>query len=222
MYKIIDIHTHQCKTDSFICLQNMSNGDQLDKNTSNYYSLGLHPWKVTSIIAHDIDWLTKNIAENKRVIAIGEIGLDKLCSIDISLQINAFKTQLLVAQENTLPVIIHNVRATNEILHLQKQIAPSTSFIFHGYRGKYSKAEAILKAGNYLSFGSSLLQKDIATEDCLRKTPANRLFLETDDSPASIFTIYTKAAEIRNISLAELTKDICNNFTSLFNISLHE
>jgi len=170
----------------------------------------------------EIEWLGQLIQENRKVIALGEIGLDKACNVEYSIQIEVFKKQLTIAETHHTPVIIHNVRATSEILAIQKRIKHPAPFIFHGFRGKFTKAEIILDAGNYLSFGAALLTNDDATADSLRRTPTTQLFLETDDASVSIASIYSKAAEIKGISTEQLVSEISNNFASLFKISIND
>lgn len=222
MLKTIDIHTHCYHQDAFICLLNISSGDIIDDRPRLYYSAGIHPWRAAMHGSSEIEWLGQLFQENKKVIALGEIGLDKACGVEYSIQLEVFKKQLAIAESHLTPVIIHNVRATYEILALQKQMKRPTPFIFHGYRGKFTKAEAILNAGNYLSYGAALLTNDHVTADSLRRTPTNQLFLETDDASVSIASIYSKAAEIKGMSTEQLESEIWNNFASLFNISIND
>ncbi|HUW04735.1 MAG TPA: TatD family hydrolase [Williamwhitmania sp.] len=222
MLKTIDIHTHRYHQDAFICLLNVSSGDIVDDHPRLYYSAGIHPWRAAIHGSSEIEWLGQLIQENKKVIALGEIGLDKACNVENSIQLEVFEKQLAIAEALRTPVIIHNVRATNEILAIQNRMKHPTPFIFHGFRGKFTKAEAILDAGNYLSFGAALHTNDNATADSLRRTPTNQLFLETDDASVSIASIYSKAAEIKGISTEQLISEIWNNFASLFKISIND
>lgn len=222
MLKTIDIHTHRYHQDAFICLLNISSGDIIDDHSRLYYSAGIHPWRAAIHGSSEIERLGQLIQENKKVIALGEIGLDKACDVEYSIQLEVFKKQVAIAETHHSPVIIHNVRATNEILVIQKRMKRPTPFIFHGFRGKFTKAEAILDAGNYLSFGAALHTNDNVTADSLRRTPTNQLFLETDDASVSIASIYSKAAEIKGISTEQLVSEIWNNFASLFKISIND
>ncbi len=222
MPRTVDIHTHRYSQNADVCILNTSIGDHIDEQARNYYSAGIHPWKAGDHASTKTDWLEQILTSNKKVIAIGEIGLDKISNVEMSVQVDVFKKQLVIAEARHMPVIIHNVRATAEILALQQEIAPSIPFIFHGFRGKPAKALAILSKGNYISFGAAILLNDEATANSLIATPVERLFLETDDASTSITTIYARAAEIKGITEEQLISEIWNNFARLFKKHLHD
>ena len=78
------------------------------------------------------------------------------------------------------PLVIHLVKAVDELLKVKRDLRPSNPWIIHGFRGKAALAEEYLKHGFYLSFGEKY------QEVALCRVPADRLFIETDESEVSI------------------------------------
>ena len=175
-----------------------------------YSSIGIHPWYLTEDNA-ETQWnaLLEQIS-SPTTIAIGEGGLDKLKGPSLDTQIRILKQQALLSEEKKLPLILHCVKAYNELILLKKEIQPSQPWIIHGFRGKESLAIDCLRHGFYLSFGEHF------QADALRAVPINKLFIETDESKASIETIYQSIAKARHISLEELNESIKKNVKEVF------
>ena len=98
----------------------------------------------------------------------------------------------------------------DELLKLKRQIKPANPWIIHGFRGKAALAEEYLRHGFYLSFGEKY------QEEALRITPSGRLFLEIDESDVPIADVYSRAAQARCVSLAELTEALQENIAKVF------
>lgn len=207
----VDIHTHRrpqvpgtaivnCFPESFV------------PQTEGWYSVGIHPWYITSS--------TVSLAEKKRcleellyhpqVLAMGEAGLDKLADASLSLQREVFEYQARLAEETDKPLVIHLVKAVDELLKLKQKIRPVKPWIIHGFRGKAVLAEEYLRHGFHLSFGERY------QEEALRIVPSDRLFLETDESMTSIDTLYERAAMIRKIPSGELKETVRKNVEEIF------
>ena len=179
-------------------------------NRSFYASVGIHPWTLTEENA-DIQWkaLCKSI-KDKRIVAIGECGLDKLKGPSMELQTAVFKQEAALAEDSSLPLIIHCVKAFNELIQLKKEISPCQPWIIHGFRGKLPLALDCIRHGFYLSIGSHF------QENTLKAIPLDRLFIETDESEESIESIYQRIAEIKGISQQELLEAINKNVREVF------
>ena len=179
-------------------------------NRSFYASVGIHPWTLTEENA-DIQWeaLCESI-KDKRIIAIGECGLDKLKGPSMELQTAVFKQEAALAEDSSLPLIIHCVKAFNELIQLKKEISPRQSWIIHGFRGKLPLALDCIRHGFYLSIGSHF------QENTLKAIPLDRLFIETDESEESIGSIYQRIAETKGIALQELIEAINKNLREVF------
>ena len=179
-------------------------------NRSFYVSVGIHPWTLTEENAN-IQWkaLHESI-KDKRIVAIGECGLDKLKGPSMELQTAVFKQEAALAEDSSLPLIIHCVKAFNELIQLKKEISPCQPWIIHGFRGKLPLALDCIRHGFYLSIGSHF------QENTLKTIPLDRLFIETDESEESIGSIYQRIAETKGISQQELLEAINKNVREVF------
>ena len=175
-----------------------------------YSSVGIHPWHLT-LENSESQWeALRQSVKDKRIIAIGECGLDKLQGPSLELQTSLFKQEATLAEECSLPLIIHCVKAFNELIQLKKEISPRQPWIIHGFRGKLPLAADCIRHGFYLSIGSRF------QADALKAIPLDHLFIETDESEESIGSIYQRIAETKGISLQELTEAINKNVREVF------
>lgn len=175
-----------------------------------YLSVGIHPWYLTEE-NFSVQWDALLAAlHDKRVVAIGEAGLDKHAAVSFDWQCAVFRKVIALADEQNLPLIIHAVKASNEIVCLKKELNPRNPWIIHGFRGKKELAQTYLRQGIYLSFGEKY------QEEALRATPLERLLLETDESPVDIRLLYDRAAKILEIPEADLRKKVAENINKLF------
>ena len=168
-------------------------------------SVGIHPWHLTEKNADEqLRWL-KKMVKQPGVVAIGECGMDKLRSISMDKQIKIFRECIMLSEETSLPVIIHAVKCTEELIRIKKDMKPQMPWIIHGFRGKASVAKSLLDQGFYLSFGEHY------QEESLRHTPLDRLFLETDESLLPIEDIYQKAARDYGVTMEIFMGSIISN-----------
>ena len=209
-----NVHTHpHSESEDVLFIENLyKNFDhEID---GRKVSMGLHPWYLD---ADNLDKQFDNLAKNagkSQVLAIGECGLDKLSSTDWNLQLKAFQLQIKLAQELKKPLIIHCVKAFNEVLSLLRVV--KVPVIFHGVNNKLSLIQPVMDAGHYLSFGKSLLGGNAAILNTFKTTPLEQVFLETDDSDIDIREIYKSAAGIREISEKEIVLQLEKNFLNVF------
>lgn len=177
-----------------------------------YGSIGLHPWYLD-------DWeqktsLIEQLIPLPQIMAVGECGLDKACNTPWDIQIKAFQYQLDLAEKIQKPLIIHCVRAFAEILEMIKSV--TVPVIFHGFEKHPDLVKELVSHGAYLSFGKALVERKINAIESLKAIPADRFFLETDDSEISIQDIYRAAFLIRNLSEQELTAQLHHNYNTVF------
>lgn len=207
---LLDIHTHYLPTDTSSVLFSHCMKDVKQPKEATYLSAGIHPWFITkSDLEQQISWLEQQI-DDQRTIALGEAGLDKCCQTPLSLQIEAFKAVIHYSEAHRLPLIIHNVKATDELISLKKVIKPKQAWIIHGFRGKKELANCLLKQGFYLSFGKYY------NTDALKQTPFDRLLLETDESKMDIMEIYQNVAYQKGTTINELKQLIQQTINFLF------
>jgi TatD DNase family protein len=210
--KFINIHAHSKTANSAVLLNAHENFLALDLNA--FYSIGLHPWYIKVSYASQELELLKFSATKPNVLAIGECGLDRVCDTDFELQKHCFIKQIELANEVEKPLIIHCVRAFDEVIHLLKQHHVSVPVIFHGFNKNEKVASQVLDAGYLLSFGQKLMFESTAA--VFKSTPLDRLFLETDDGCLAIEEVYKMAAEIKGITMEQLQKQIQKNANLVF------
>lgn len=215
----LNIHTHFPKGNPDMPeIENLYFGQSASGKTP-YLSAGLHPWflQPENMDAAQV-WLEKQLTQ-PGVVAVGEAGLDKVCDTPWKLQEQAFRFCIGLSDKLNKPLVIHCVRAHNEVIRFKKEIRPAQPWIFHGFNKNTDIAAMLLREGCYLSFGTSILRNGNHSAEALRQTPAERFFLETDDvQDISIEQVYQKAADIRGISLNELATIQAANWSRCFAI----
>ena len=114
----------------------------------SYFSVGIHPKNIDEnwekILKHSRKFRFKTI------VSIGECGLDALIDIDANLQKTVFEQQILWANENPKPVIIHCVKWFQELIPFQK--LAEVPLIIHGFNKKKSVTDEMLKHGFFSKF----------------------------------------------------------------------
>lgn len=151
-----------------------------------------------------------------RMVAVGEAGLDKSIEAPLQVQQTFFDMQAHLAERHQKPMIIHCVRAFQEIVAFRKIHQNAPPWIIHGFTGSQQLARQLTDEGFYLSFGSSLIKGHQKTLESLRSIDSGRIFLETDDQPIAIQQVYEQAARQLDISLAGLQKIVRESYNKLF------
>lgn len=206
---ILDIHTHiQPHADSKYAVIENCYPHLFNPIKQHYYSVGIHPWLIEDYPFH-IDDLY-NIANHPQVLAIGEAGLDKFSKTSMEKQENVFVNQIKLSEELNKPLIIHGVRAEQELFRLKKDIKPKQPWILHGYRGGKEQAARYIQHGFYLSLGVHF------NKECLTAIPLDSLFLETDEEKIDINELYRELAFLYSISVTNFTLKIKENIALVF------
>ena len=189
---VIDIHTHNAQT-----------------NAQTIVAVGIHPWHA---LEADLSAVEAQIANAD---AVGEIGLDFACDVPREEQMTILRTQLALAERHQKAVILHCVRAFEEVMKVLSEYR-LTAVIFHGFIGSPEQAQRAVAQGYYLSFGERTFRSP-KTIEAMRSTPLSSLFVETDESSVPIEEIYTKLAALRGIPTDDLTTATEENFKRIFN-----
>ncbi|MBQ5693342.1 MAG: TatD family hydrolase [Alistipes sp.] len=176
-------------------------------------TLGIHPYDAEGVTTDSIFAIERTALEYD---AIGEIGLDYSTNINKEAQILLFKAQLEVARHLNKGVVIHCVKAFEEVMNiLSRYNLPFV--IFHGFIGSPEQALRAAARGYYLSFGHRTFRSPKSIE-ALKVTPANLLFFETDDSTINIEQIYGQASEVLGIPVPMLECVTNENFERITNL----
>lgn len=196
-----------------------------------YSAVGLHPEELNSINDNDFDIISSLAKTEKKVKAIGEIGLDYYWKeVPKEKQIEFFEKQIILANELSLPVIVHDREAHEDTLKLLQKHAPKG--VVHCFSGSTETAKEILKLGMYIGIGGVVTFKNARkTVELAEMLPLNKLLLETDcpylapvpfrgkrnDSSLIKFSAQ-KIAEIKGIDTQELINTANENGRLLFGI----
>jgi len=213
----INTHTHSQLYDAKIEVVNLPIGSP---EKTNHYSYGLHPWYIDKDkYVHDLEYLTV-IAHEKRCLAIGECGLDKLSKVDFELQEEVFTQQIILANKIKKPLIVHCVKAFNELINCLNMNDNKVPVIVHGFNNNENIARVMVNEGMYFSFGKALLGYESNAAKALKNVGRRNFFLETDDADISIKYIYKKAAELLGIDEEIIKAQVQKNFETVFNFKM--
>ena len=130
------------------------------------------------------------------------------------MQKNYFAKQIQLANEIKKPLLIHCVKSYAEVLQILKENKVSVPVVFHGFNKNAEQAEQIINQGYFLSFGKYLL--DERGKEVFKLLPLEKIFLETDDSPVEIETIYKSAALAKQMDVLILKQQIEKNAKLVF------
>jgi len=209
----IDIHSHSNNFNIEVFrIKNLfeTQYSEINDNHIGKYSIGIHPWYINFESVENQLINIQKALENPAIWAIGECGIDKVKNTEIIRQSELFEKQIRMAQKVCKPVIIHCVRAYNELLAIRKKFR-ETVFIIHAFSSNLTIAEQCIKEKMYLSFGSKLLQNS-ELQNVFKVIDLKNVFFETDNANVDIQEIYKKAAQLKNITENELIIHIKNNF----------
>lgn len=193
-------------------------------------SVGLHPNECAGLDP-SVDELLA-LADNPKVIAIGETGLDychNKCTIDVQQQ--RFRRHIQAAIACSKPLIIHTRDARADTLRImQEEGAERIGGVMHCFTEDWAMAEAAMAMGFYISFSGIVTFKNATQlQDVACKIPADKMLIETDspylapvpyrgktNTPAYVVHVAEKLAELRGESVEAIAQQTTKNFYDLF------
>ncbi|MDE6681403.1 MAG: TatD family hydrolase [Muribaculaceae bacterium] len=203
---LLDIHTHHPAPQPQAVIS-VSPRDFIPVE-GQLYSVGLHPWDGEP--SPDDLTLLDETAAHPQVVAIGECGVDPLKGAPMFRQLLTFRHHVELSEQLCKPLIIHEVKAHDIIIGLRRDFAPAMPWAIHGFRGKPTVADMLLKAGLWLSFGMRF------NPEALAIVPPDRLLAETDEAPVEISEVI---AALSQVSGSDLTDTIAASTAAFLNIS---
>lgn len=214
--KLYDIHTHHIQLEDYdaphhSCILNVYPLEfEATKNTykRHNFSCGIHPW-YSDDSKTQLKYLSE-IASDTKIIAIGETGLDKIKGPSLDIQISLFKRHIELSEQIKKPLIIHAVKAWEELYHIRKDTQPTQPWIIHGFRGNPQVAEQMSKVGFMFSLGERF------NVDSLAFIPSQSLFCETDESDIDIRQVYHHIADALNLSVEDFAAQVADNVRRVF------
>lgn len=155
-----------------------------------YCSVGLHPcFLVAEELPHQWESFVRR-ASCPDVVAVGECGLDKRSPVPMPVQMQVLSQLIQFAKAADLSIIIHCVKAMDQLLQCKRLYGPSCRYAWHGFRGKPQQALQLVSQGFYLSYGHRF------NPDSLLVTPPDRLLLETDEADTTLPSVATAVAHV--------------------------
>jgi len=203
--------------------------DKVSKYKNMYGTLGIHPEYVDNYTDEDILFIKSNL-NNKKIIAIGEIGLDyHYTKENKDKQIELFESQLKLAEASNMPVIIHSREATLDTINTLKKY--NVRGVIHSFSGSLETAKQYMKMGFLIGVNGVITFKNANLKDVIKEIPLEHLVLETDspyltpepfrgkqNNPGHILDIAKYVSELKDISLEKLSNITNKNLNKMFNI----
>ena len=221
--KLLTIST---SIESFSRVKEIVNRDDIIFGT-----IGIHPHEADKNHI-DSDFFIKNLDENRKIIGVGETGLDFYYdNSDRDKQIESFKIHIEAALRANIPIIIHSRNAeekTFDVLNEYKN--ERLKILMHCFTGSQEFAEELLKFNSYFSASRIITFKNsIDLQNTFKFLPLDKVLIETDspfltpvpyrgkkNEPSFIDFTAVKLAEIKGIEKSELIKITTDNFNNLF------
>jgi TatD DNase family protein len=203
----------------------------INKDDMIYGSIGIHPHESNNdLITSEI--IIKNLKENKKIIGIGETGLDFFYNnSDKNKQIESFKVHIEAAINTNVPLIIHSRNAENETFDILNEYkSHNLKILMHCFTGSINFAKKLLTLNSFFSASGIITFKNATNlQDTFKSLPLDKILIETDspflapvpnrgkkNEPSFIDYTAKKLAEIKDISKSEIVKITTNNFDNLF------
>jgi len=213
--RYINVHSHHKPLSiNEVCIRNAYHFNPSNTAINQFFSVGIHPWFVGKFQLSEIDSIIKPLLNKDQIIAIGEIGLDKL-KPNFEIQKSFFLVQTEIAKAAQLPIIVHCVKAYPEILSILKNYQGHV--ILHNYYASEVITQAFLNLPNVnFSLGKRFRLSVGLNQMYAQKIPIEKLFIETDQSREPVSKVYEEiSCKLNKESLAFATQ-IENNFRQVF------
>lgn len=195
-----------------------------------YVTIGYHPEYADIITLDDLDYLKKLLKESK-VVGIGEIGLDyHYGKGNKEKQLWLFESQLKIAEELSLPVVIHSRDATQDTIDTLKKY--NVKGIIHCFSGSLEVTNIYISMGFLLGIGGVVTFKNSKLKDVVKEISLEKIVLETDspyltpvpyrgkvNSSKYLEFIAKFIADVKNTSVDEIAKITSENASSLFDFT---
>ena len=206
--------------------------DISNKYNNIYLTLGYHPSEADITTDEDLEELKKIIKETKKVVGIGEIGLDYHWVKDNKeKQKDLFRKQIAIAKELDLPIVVHSRDAFQDTYDILKE--EKHRGVIHCFSGNKENAKMYSSLGYYFGIGGVLTFKNSNLKETIKEIPFDQILFETDspylaptpyrgekNEPKYIPLIAEELSKILEINIDELSKKIIKNTVEIFNIKI--
>lgn len=212
--------------DSFLRIKEIVNKDEII-----YGTIGIHPHECEKNTIKS-DQIIKNLNENKKIIGIGETGLDFYYNnSDRDKQISSFKEHIEASIQTNAPLIVHSRNAEQETYEILNDYNNNNlKILMHCFTGSKEFSKKLLTLNAYFSASGIITFKNsIDLQDTFKLLPLDKILIETDspflapvpnrgkkNEPSFIDFTASKLALIKNISKSKLVDITTDNFNKLF------
>jgi len=207
----------------------------IDKHKNIYGTFGIHPHETKNFPNIDHKYIIKETKDNKKIIGIGETGLDYHYNLsDKNIQKKSFIEHIRSASELDMPVIVHSRAAENDTYDILKSESKNLDLkiLIHCFTGSKEFAKKLIDLNAYISVSGIITFKNSNTlNNAISSIPIDNILVETDspylapvpfrgksNEPSYIVHTVEKLSEIKKITKDEVMKKTSNNFLKIFSV----
>ena len=203
-----------------------------NQNENIYAMVGIFPSEAKTY-NKDIEEKMIDFAQNKKVVAVGEIGLDYYWDKSFNdIQQDVFIKQIKLANKLNLPIVIHDREAHKDTFDILKEHNQNSKVLFHCFSGSVEFMRECVKQGWFIALGGVVTFKNaIKMKEVTKEVPLEKLMLETDspyltpvpyrgkpNKPAYVKYVAEEIAQLRNMTLEEIIDITTSNAEEFFGI----
>ena len=197
---------------------------------SIFMTVGFHPDEVDNITDKDIEDLERLIKTNKKIVGIGEIGLDYYHNdMNKERQKEFFIKQIELAEKYDLPIVVHSRESIQDVYDILKE--HHTRGVIHCFSGSLEMAKLFIDLGFYLGIGGVLTFKNSKLKDVVKELSLDNIVLETDSPylapepyrghtnyPQNIKIVAQTLRKLKEMTLEEVTEKTTENVNKIYNL----
>lgn len=203
-----------------------------NQNENIYAMVGIFPSEAKTY-NKDIEEKMIDFAQNKKVVAVGEIGLDYYWDKSFNdIQQDVFIKQIKLANKLNLPIVIHDREAHKDTFDILKEHNLNSKVLFHCFSGSVEFMRECVKQGWFIALGGVVTFKNaIKMKEVTKEVPLEKLMLETDspyltpvpyrgkpNKPAYVKYVAEEIAQLRKMTLEEIIDITTSNAEEFFGI----
>lgn len=198
---------------------------------SIYMTIGFHPDEADDLTDKDINDLEILLKTNKKIVGIGEIGLDYYHNdMNKEKQREIFIKQIELAEKYDLPIVIHSRESIGEVYEILKD-HPKARGVIHCFSGSLEMAKQFIDLGFYLGIGGVITFKNSKLKEVIEEISLDNIVLETDSPylapepyrghtnyPQNIKIIAQYIRKLKNMSLEEISTKTTSNVYRIYGL----
>ena len=217
----IDAHSHQISDSSCFNLDFFSEIPILNRNIPQDISFGFHPWNKGSFSPKLFQSKYFHLKNSKdfNLVAIGEIGIDRLQGKSLEEQTDIFEKLVIFAQEQKHPIVVHCVKAFEDIYKVLKDRKFSYGVYFHDFNGNEYDLKRILENDWYVGLGPHLFRSNSKIIQKISSFPLSNILLESDEGNNSIEMVFSQASKLFCLGIPDLKALMMDNYRKFFELS---